>query len=134
LSKPRAKKNKAPQKSPDSKALFDFKVWIQRDEESDIFAAYCLETGSVATADDSETAEELLDEVIVSEAVHALDTKNFANLYSSPAPPEIWDRWHKLAKTQRPTVRFLQLRPEVTTAPKKPTCGVPPKVELSRFA
>jgi hypothetical protein len=133
LSKPQVKKNKVPSKSSDSKALFDFKVWIQPDEDTGGFAAYCLETGSVATADDAQTAETLLDEVIQSEAVNALDTKNFANLYSSPAPQEIWDRWYKLAETKQPKVRFLPLRPQLT-APKKPTRGVPFNVEVSRFA
>lgn len=117
-------------------SLFDFKVLIEPDTEHGGFVAYCLQTGSVATADDAKTVEGILDEVLQSEAVHALETNDFANLYSSPAPPDVWFRWYRFAKTKKPQIRFLTLRPKVqkATTPKKPSHGVPSKVEVARFA
>ncbi len=129
---PKPKTKSTPRRSGRA-SLFDFKVLIEPDKENGGFAAYCLQTGSVATADDWQTAESILDEVLQSEAVHALETKDFANLYSSPAPPDIWFRWYKLAETKRPKVRFLTLRPKATAIPKKPSHGVPSKVEVAIF-
>jgi hypothetical protein len=120
--------------APRVTSLFDFKVLVEPSIDEGGFVAYCLQTGSVATADDSDTAESILDEVIESEANHALETKDFANLYSSPAPPDVWFRWYKLAETKRPKVRFLTLRPKGVPAPKKPSHGVSSKVEVARFA
>lgn len=107
--------------------LFEFKVWIDQ-STSGIFSAQCLETGAAATADSFDTVVSIMEEVLESEASLALDSNDFANLYSSPAPPEVWFRWNAMSAKQKPTVRTFEIhsrkqRPSddgpSTTIPKK---------------
>jgi hypothetical protein len=120
---------------PNNPSFFDFKVLIEPNDQDGGFVAYCLQTGGVATAADAKTAESILDEVILSETQYAFETENFANLYSSPAPPDVWFRWFSLAKMKPPDVRFLTLQQsDVASGPKKPSAGVPSKVEVARSA
>ncbi len=125
-------KAKSTRKSPAS--LFDFKVLIEPSKEHGGFVAYCLQTGSVATADDAETVESIIGEVLQSEVIHAMETENLRNLYSSPAPPEVWFRWLKVAQTKPPKTRVLTLALKQPATPKKPPQGVQGKVEVARFA
>jgi hypothetical protein len=70
--------------------LFTFRVLIGFDSGYNTFVARCLETGSVATAGDAETAEDMIKELLMDELKYALEHDNLANLYSSPAPIDVW--------------------------------------------
>jgi hypothetical protein len=75
------------------KPLFIFRVLIEFDSGYNVFVARCLETGSVATADDADTAKEMIEELLVDEVTFALAHNHLANLYSSPAPFDVWIRF-----------------------------------------
>lgn len=103
--------------------LFEFKVWIEQDQDL-TFAAHCLETGAVATANDFDTVVAIMEEVLESEASFALDSDDFANLYSSPAPPEIWFKWNRMSAECEPKIRTFEIRsrkfgPKNQNIPKK---------------
>lgn len=70
--------------------LFRFRVLIER--EGAIFAATCLETGNVATADDRETVIEIMIEVLQDEWTFNVERENLKNLLT-PAKPSTWAGW-----------------------------------------
>jgi hypothetical protein len=120
--------------------LFQFKVWIEQ-QKSNIFAAHCLETGAVATADDADTVVEMIEEVLESEAALALDANDFTNLYSSPATPDIWFKWNEAAQKHEPKKRQFEIKsrkkptpgdmgPQTPNIPKKPV--VSSQIEVAR--
>jgi len=83
--------------------LFIFRVLIEFDSAYNVFVARCLETGSVATADDAEVVEDMVRELLVDEVTFALDHNNLANLYSSPAPFETWMKFREALREQAPS-------------------------------
>ena len=88
--------------------LFRLRVLAAWDSEYKVFVARCLETGSVVTADDAETVENMIQEVLEDEINFALENDNLANLFSSPAPFEIWEQWRKAMKAGKEP-RFVEL-------------------------
>lgn len=116
--------------------LFDFRVVIEQDVNG-AYSAECLQTGAVATADDYDTVLSIIEEVLASEARLALDSGNFANLFSSPAAPGTWYKWAEYAARQEPVIRFITIEPttpgpELSNIPKKP--AVSTKIEVARSA
>ena len=73
--------------------MFQFRVLIEHDEKYKAWVAYCLETGSVTTADDADTVESEIIELLEDESSYAIQRKNLANLFNSPAPFEKWEAW-----------------------------------------
>jgi hypothetical protein len=73
--------------------LLTLRVFIFQDDG--IYVAQCLETGSVATADDSITAKDMICELLNDEVEFALKHGKYTNLFSTPAKPEIWAEWFK---------------------------------------
>lgn len=74
--------------------MFRFRVLIDFEIRGDVFVARCLETGSVATAADAETAEDMMVELLVDAITFAVDHNNLAkSLCSSPMPLEVWFRF-----------------------------------------
>ncbi|SRR5216684_7419719 len=86
----------------DDLPLFIFRVLIEFQSGYNTFVARCLETGSVATADDADTVEDMIKELLVDEVTFALDHNNLANLYSSPAPFETWTKFRQALRKHAP--------------------------------
>lgn len=82
--------------------LFPLRVLGEYDKKYEVFVSYCVETGSVTTADDMDTAVDMMKEVLEDEISRALASKNFGNLFSTPAPIEVREKWAQLA-AQNPT-------------------------------
>ena len=80
------------------------RVLVEADSVYNVFVARCLETGSVATADDLATAAAVMHELLDDEISYAVHRKNFANLFSSPAPMDVWVRWYEVTKKLKPEV------------------------------
>ncbi len=103
--------------------LFRVRVLVEYDPTYQVHVARCLETGSVVTADDAETAWEMIRELLDDEISYAIEHRNLSNLFSSPAPLDIWVRWRDLVRnSQVPTenvmIKAQELRfdrPEVET-------------------
>lgn len=81
---------------------------IYFDSVYEVYLGQCLETGGVVTADDPETAESMMTELLEDEVSYAIKYRNFANLFSKPAPAEIWTRWYEAAK--KGTVKEIALK------------------------
>src|ERR1700730_12855593 len=79
----------------DETPFFRLRVLIEFNQKYGVFAAHCLETGNVVTADSSVEAKEMIKELLEDELCFAIEHNNLRNLYSSPAPMEIWKRWHR---------------------------------------
>jgi len=73
--------------------LFTFRVLAEFDSEYNVYVARCLETGSVASADDMDTVLSMIEELLVDEVTFAIENDNLANLYSSPAPLRTWEKY-----------------------------------------
>jgi hypothetical protein len=121
---------------PKIRPFFEFKVWIEEQSNSGILSAHCLETGAVATANDFDTVVDLIEEVLESEASLALDSNDFANLYSSPAPPEILFKWNEMSAEQEPEIKTFEIRsrkygPKDQNIPKKPVVSSQIEVAFS---
>jgi len=69
------------------------RVLVEYDQKYKFFVAHCLETGNVVTANDADTAEEMIKELLGDEVAYAISHDNLKNLISSPAPMDVWKRW-----------------------------------------
>lgn len=77
--------------------FFPLRALLEFDPGYKLYVARCLETGSVVTADDAETVREMLKELLEDEIEFAVEHENFANLFSSPASPDVWVKWNNIA-------------------------------------
>ena len=73
--------------------LFRFRVLLEFHPEYACFVAQCLETGNIVTADDIDTAQSMIVELLEDEVEFAIEHKNVRNLTSSPSSILIWKRW-----------------------------------------
>ena len=92
--------------------MFLFRVLISHESGYNVFVARCLETGSVATADDLETVKDMIQELLVDEVTFALEHHNLANLYSTPAPLDVWMRFRSAQRSapSKPMHRAIRAR------------------------
>jgi len=93
--------------------MFRFRVLIEHNSAYNRFVARCLETGSVATASDENMVEDMIKELLTDEVIYALDHNNLANLYSSPAPYDVWMRFRqaeRLGIPSKPMNRAIRAR------------------------
>ena len=90
---------------------FKLRVLLRFEEAYKVFAGYCLETGNVVTADDMDTAIDIMKEVLEDEIYNAVKFENYGNLFSKPAPKSIWDSWYKLSKIKTP--ERMNLNPRI---------------------
>ena len=81
--------------------MFRLRVLAEYDDLYQIYVAQCLETGSIVSADDPATLEDMMIELLGDEVSHAVEHKNFANLFSTPAPSDVWVRWLKTESEPR---------------------------------
>jgi hypothetical protein len=91
---------------------FRLRVLLEFDRKYKTYVGYCLETGNVVTADDMETASQMMKEVLEDEISNAVKFENYTNLFSKPATKMIWDKWNELAKTKEPEIVDLNFRNE----------------------
>lgn len=73
--------------------LFTLRTIAQRDVKHGMYVAYCLETGNVTTADDMETAIDMMREVLDDEVRYAMLNRSVKNLFSCPADFYWWRQW-----------------------------------------
>lgn len=93
----------------DEALALDLNIYIEQDVEYGGFAAYCIETGAVATATTAEESEKLIKLLLESDIAAGIDAGDLANLFHGGAPPDVKSRWHK-AKTKAPDeYRTMQL-------------------------
>lgn len=93
--------------------LFFFRVLIEKEIAYNVYVARCLETGSVATADDADTVEDMIKELLMDEVTFAVENDNLSNLYSSPAPLDIWMRFKQAVRDgipSKPMQRAIKAR------------------------
>jgi hypothetical protein len=95
--------------------MFRLRVLPFFDSIHGFYVAQCLETGSITTASDRETALDMMDELLEDEISQALKFENLANLYSTPAPLEIHKRWVREAELYGTTTRPLNIKVEKVT-------------------
>jgi hypothetical protein len=74
-------------------AMFRFRVIIEWEPKYEVFVARCLETGSVVTADDTDTAEDMIKELLIDEVHFAIQHKSIASLLGTPLPLDTWARY-----------------------------------------
>jgi hypothetical protein len=110
------------------RSLFTFRVLIERESAYNVFVARCLETGSVATADDADTAEDMIKELLMDEMVFALENDNLTNLYSSPAPLDVWMRFRTASQNGVPS------KPMQRAIKARNTEEVPTEINITRAA
>jgi hypothetical protein len=84
--------------------FFQLRVLGEFDEKYKTFVAYCLETGSVVTAEDPKSLKEEMKELLEDELSFAFETKNLANLFSSPAPFDKWTKWQEISEKVKPDI------------------------------
>ncbi len=84
--------------SKNEEPMFKFRVLIELESAYNVFVARCLETGSVATADNVDMVEDMIKELLVDEVTFAMNHNNLANLYSSPAPLDVWMRFRHASR------------------------------------
>jgi hypothetical protein len=76
---------------PITKSL-TFSIWVESHE--DVFAAYSLETGLVATALDESDAITKMCKMLVRQVEFSFKNDRLRDIYH-PAPKEIWDKFQK---------------------------------------
>ena len=94
--------------------LFTFRVLTEKDSTYGYSVAHCLETGTVVTADDHETVVEMMLEVLQDEILYALKHRDYSNLFSSPAPADVWQKWKEAAKRNKPIQMNLEVKADDT--------------------
>lgn len=106
------------------------RVLAEYDEKYKTYVAYCLETGSVVTSDDPEALKGEMKELLEDELMFAFKTKNLTNLFSSPAPFDIWVKWMESAEKHEPE----QIPLFIESSIRKGQQGVTTEVQLARAA
>ncbi len=115
--------------------LFPLRVWGEYDSKYEVYVAYCVETGSVTTAEDIETALDMMRELLEDEVSRVMVTKNVGNLFSTPAPIEIREKWTRRASELRPDqIGVMKLNIKVPTTGGKDAGDTSTKVAVLRAA
>lgn len=96
--------------------LFPLRVLMEYDNTYKVHVARCLETGSVATADDFDTVKDMIKEILEDEIAFAIENDNLPNLYSTPAPLDVFKRWRDAVRSGNWEVMHLEIKPEEQSA------------------
>jgi hypothetical protein len=78
--------------------LDPLKVFLEFDTGYQVYVAQCLQTGHLVTADDPETAKEMITELLEDEVSLAVKSNDISALLSHPAPMELWFKWDLASK------------------------------------
>jgi len=98
--------------------LNPLRVLAEYDTVYKTHVAYCLETGSVVTADNSDDVKSMMKELLEDEVSFAFETKNLTNLLSTPAAFDIWMKWQEAV--EKNGVETIPLDLENPVRPKGP--------------
>lgn len=79
---------------------FRFNVLIE--ETDGVFIAHCLEMGLVATADQPDDLPSIMGKLVSRQVEFALRNNNPSDIYH-PAPPEIWEKFHRAIQVGKAT-------------------------------
>ena len=90
--------------------FFELRVLEEFNDTYMVFVAQCLQTGSMVTADDQATLRTMMTELLEDELSYAFAHKNLSNLFSKPAPDDVWLKWYEAAKTTEPEIVMLTIR------------------------
>jgi len=112
--------------------FIQLRVLAEFDDKYKTFVAYCLETGSVVTADDADSLKQEMKELLEDELSFAFETRNLRNLFSSPAPFEKWVKWQEAAEKQEP--ESIELVLDLAKPVRKGRREVSTEVKLARAA
>jgi hypothetical protein len=107
--------------------LFPMRALAEYDEKYGFYVAYCLETGSVTTADDMKTVLVMMKEVLEDEVSRVMKSRNLSNFFSTPAPFEIWEKWEKFAQEHPGKIKQIVLdlkSPKAGTDVRQPAARV----------
>ena len=86
------------------------KVFVEYDQQYEIFVAQCLQTGHVVSADDPDTAKSMIVELLGDEVNYAIQHDDLSNLLDTPAPMEIWAKWNLAAQAKDPEERKITVQ------------------------
>lgn len=78
--------------------LNPLKVFVEYDTQYRVYVAQCLQTGHLVTADDADTAKEMITELLEDEVSIAVKENDISRLLSNPAPMELWFKWELASK------------------------------------
>lgn len=78
--------------------LNPLRVLAEYDTTYKTHVAYCLETGSVVTAETVDDLKTMMKELLEDEISFALANKNLTNLFSTPASFDVFIKWQEAAK------------------------------------
>jgi hypothetical protein len=78
--------------------LDPLKVFVEYDPQYEVYVAQCLQTGHLVTADDPETATEMITELLTDEVSLAVRKNDIPSLLSNPAPTELWFKFELASK------------------------------------
>lgn len=109
-----------------------FRVLVEYSSENSYYLARCLETNSTATADVLSELEDLIKELLEEEITYAAAHNTLEDLFSKQAPPDVWMRWMKVARTRQPKTINLQVSFSKASNCKK--VGVPTEFALPEAA
>jgi len=98
--------------------LNPLRVLAEYDTTYQTHVAYCLETGSVVTADNRDDLKSMMKELLEDEVSFAFEKKNLTNLLSTPAPFDIWVKWQEAV--EKNGVEEIPLDLENPSRPKGP--------------
>jgi hypothetical protein len=69
------------------------KVFLEFNEEYQVYVAQCLQTGHLVTADEPEMAKEMITELLEEEVSRAVQANDLSSLLSHPAPMALFFKW-----------------------------------------
>ena len=78
--------------------LNPLRVLAEYDTTYKTHVAYCLETGSVVTAETADDLKTMMKELLEDEISFAIANKNLTNLFSTPASFDVFLKWQEAAK------------------------------------
>ena len=107
------------------------RVLVEFDSVYNVFVGRCLETGDVVTADDLETASEMMEELLEDAVSYAIEHGTITNLCSTPASLDVWKRWQEVVRTQEPREvrKLIDARPLCLADPE-----VSAEIQVARAA
>jgi hypothetical protein len=94
------------------------RVLAEYDATYQTHVAYCLETGNVVTANNSEDLKLMMKELLEDEVSFAIKHKNLTNLFSNPASYDIFVKWQRALENGK--VEDIPLDLENPVRPKGP--------------
>jgi hypothetical protein len=78
--------------------LDPLKVFLEFNEQYQIYVAQCLQTGHLVTADEPEMAKDMITELLEGEVSQAVRANDLSSLLSNPAPMSLFFKWELASK------------------------------------